>query len=73
MTTTVLAQIDAAGMAGAFCSPARRVKFLDETGEASGTPLQGQAVIYLGPDVDGFVAGFGEFGFCLAQLKGGRA
>jgi ParB family chromosome partitioning protein len=59
----------AAQVAAAICFPTRRVKFLDETGGACGAPLQGQAVIYLGPDINGFVAVFGEFGFCV-EVRG---
>lgn len=48
----------------AICFPARRVKFIDENGDASGSPLQGQACMYLGPDVETFIDTFKSFGVC---------
>lgn len=49
-----------AEVAGALCFPNGRVKFWHPDKES--TPLQGQAVIYLGADVDRFRAEFLRFG-----------
>jgi phage N-6-adenine-methyltransferase len=46
--------------ASAICFPRGRVKFWHPTRTA--TPLQGQAVLYLGPDADTFARRFAEFG-----------
>jgi hypothetical protein len=54
--------------ASAICFPAQRVKFLDPEGN-EGAPLQGQAVISLGPDADAFMAAFAGFGFCV-EVRG---
>ncbi len=54
-----------ATIASAICFPSGRIKFLDETGEPRGTPLQGQAVIYLGDHVAKFIGAFSSFGFCV--------
>lgn len=48
----------------AVAFPARRVKFWGPSGQ-SGAPLQGQAVLYLGADVDLFEAAFSAFGIVL--------
>lgn len=50
-----------AAVAAAVCFPRGRVKFWQPGKEAA--PLQGQAVIYLGPDSAGFASEFGPFGF----------
>jgi phage N-6-adenine-methyltransferase len=50
--------------AAAMCFPRGRVKFWHP--EKQATPLQGQAVIYLGPHVDEFKAEFLRFGFVAA-------
>jgi ParB family chromosome partitioning protein len=49
----------------AVCFLTGRVKFIDEQGEASGAPLQGQAVIYLGKNVGGFHSAFSGQGIVL--------
>jgi len=54
--------------ASAVCFIRGRVRFLDERGEPSGAPLQGQAVIYLGENPYRFAKSFGELGTVL--LKG---
>jgi ParB family chromosome partitioning protein len=48
----------------AVCFPKTRVRFLDPDGNP-GAPLQGQAVLYAGPDVEAFVSRFGQFGMVL--------
>ncbi len=54
-----------AQVATAICFPQGRIKFLDPQGNASGAPLQGQAVIYAGPDAEAFCATFAAFGFVV--------
>jgi hypothetical protein len=41
------------------------VRFIDENGEASGAPLQGQVVVYIGGKVQAFTAEFSQFGVVL--------
>lgn len=50
----------------AICFPRSRVRFLDPEG-VPGAPLQGQAVIYMGADVEAFKRQFGNFGFVLCR------
>lgn len=49
--------------ASAVCFPRGRVKFLDPDGNASGAPLQGQAVLYIGGNTADFCERFGKFGW----------
>ena len=49
----------------AICFPKSRVKFLDPEGNPSGAPLQGQAIIYCGPDADAFEEAFHGFGLVV--------
>ena len=51
-----------AEMSSCVAFPRGRVRFLDPEGNP-GAPLQGQAVIYLGPNTEHFAAVFSEFGF----------
>lgn len=53
--------------AGAVCFLRGRVRFLDPSGEPSGAPLQGQAVIYMGKDPLRFARGFGELGVVMVK------
>jgi ParB family chromosome partitioning protein len=53
-------------VASAVCFLTGRVKFLDKEGNPSGAPLQGQAVLYLGPRPREFVRAFRPFGNSLA-------
>lgn len=52
---------DLALVASAICFPKGRVKFLAPGGE-KGAPLQGQAVLYLGADIEAFAEEFAAFG-----------
>jgi ParB family chromosome partitioning protein len=52
-------------VADAVCFVKGRVKFLDAAGGAVGAPLQGQAILCLGGDKNGFLARFSEFGQVL--------
>jgi len=54
-----------AEVCSAICFPKARIKFLDPTGKASGSPLQGQAILYFGPDADAFADTFQQFGFVV--------
>jgi phage N-6-adenine-methyltransferase len=56
--------------AGAVCFPRGRIKFIDRDGNPGGAPLQGQAVVYSGPNVDQFASEFGKFGEVLYVRKG---
>ena len=49
----------------AICFPKARIKFLDPQGNANGAPLQGQAIIYSGPNVDRFQESFAIFGLVV--------
>jgi ParB family chromosome partitioning protein len=55
--------------AAAVCFPRSRVKFLDPNGDATGAPLQGQAIVYLGTDVDAFRAAFEPIGAVLYAFR----
>jgi ParB family chromosome partitioning protein len=52
--------------ANMVCFPQGRVRFW-ATDKVSATPLQGQAVLYYGPNASGFVAAFGRFGEVLSH------
>ncbi len=49
----------------AVCFIKGRVRFLDVEGNATGAPLQGQAVLYFGPNRDGFLSAFEHIGVVL--------
>jgi phage N-6-adenine-methyltransferase len=49
----------------AICFPKARIKFLDPLGNASGAPLQGQAIIYCGPWPEDFTEAFARFGLVV--------
>lgn len=49
----------------AICFPKARIRFLDPAGNATGTPLQGQAILYFGPDRAGFADVFRKFGLVV--------
>jgi hypothetical protein len=53
-----------AEQASAICFPKGRVKFWHPA-KPSAAPLQGQAILYLGPNTDDFARAFSQFGFCM--------
>lgn len=54
-------------VASAVCFLAGRVKYLNSEGKPEHTPLQGQAVLYLGGSVASFAAEFSAFGTILTH------
>jgi ParB family chromosome partitioning protein len=52
-------------VASAVCFPRTRVRFLAPSGEPSGSPLQGQACVYLGSNREAFTTHFSVFGVVL--------
>jgi ParB family chromosome partitioning protein len=57
---------DTARMASALCLPLGRIRFLDHSGTPQQQPLQGQAILYFGPDAQRFIDRFTPFGLCFA-------
>lgn len=55
--------------ASAICFPNKRIKFLSPNGEL-GAPLQGQAILYIGTDVDAFVQAYSGIGWIAIVWKG---
>lgn len=55
-----------AGVADAICFPHGRVRFWSPTND-SAAPLQGQALLYAGPERDRFASTFASFGFVLVR------
>lgn len=53
-----------AEQASAICFPKGRVKFWHPRKKVA-VPLQGQAVVFLGPKPDEFCRAFSQFGFCM--------
>jgi phage N-6-adenine-methyltransferase len=60
---------EALGVCSAVCFPAGRVKFLDPHGAPSGAPLQGQSLLYFGPNPAAFASAFEQFGFCAQGMR----
>lgn len=50
------------GKCDAVCFPSSRIKFLDPQGNATGAPLQGQAILYFGQNKSLFSAEFSQYG-----------
>jgi len=57
---------DTARRASALCLPLGRIRFLDHSGTRQQQPLQGQAVLYFGPEGQRFIDRFTAFGLCFA-------
>ena len=55
-------------VASAVCFPKSRIKFLDPEGNASGAPLQGQAIVYMGESVQAFKDAFKTEGVVLSHV-----
>lgn len=53
--------------ATSVCFPKARIRFLDPTGNPSGSPLQGQMIVYLGKHRDRFSQEFAGFGACFVN------
>ena len=53
--------------ASAVCFPKSRIKFIDPDGNASGAPLQGQAIVYMGDEVNAFQDAFRGEGAVLVN------
>ena len=53
--------------AGAVCFVRGRIRFIDINGKAGSAPLQGQAVLYFGEDVQRFSSIFSEIGSVLKK------
>lgn len=51
--------------ASAVCFPSGRIKFIDQNGQPSGAPLQGQMFVYLGQQPELFAREFAAFGTVL--------
>lgn len=49
------------------CFPKARIRFLDPAGNPSGSPLQGQMIVYLGKHRDRFSQEFAGFGACFVN------
>lgn len=56
-----------AEQASAICFPKGRVKFWHPRKVA--VPLQGQAILFLGPKTDEFARAFSQFGFCMEAFQ----
>jgi len=49
--------------ASAVCFPTGRIRFVNKEGKPGGAPLQGQAVIYFGTQIQKFISEFKSFGW----------
>lgn len=59
---------DLAESASAFCFPRGRVRFW-APGKPSASPLQGQAILYIGKNTDDFCSAFSAFGICCSTSE----
>lgn len=57
-----------AATSAAICFPSSRVKFWQPHSDEPGAPLQGQAILYMGGDVDAFASEFSSFGLMVEVL-----
>lgn len=46
-----------------------RIKYLDENGDRSNAPLQGQVVLYFGEDISSFIKEFSNIGICMIRTE----
>jgi ParB family chromosome partitioning protein len=53
--------------AAAVCFITGRIKFIDMNGRASGAPLQGQSVLYMGDNIESFINEFSVFGVVMVH------
>ena len=58
-----------ASVASAVCFICGRVKFLDKSGNPANTPVQGQAVLYVGRSVEHFRSRFSQFGLVVIPVR----
>jgi len=58
-----------ASVASAICFLRGRVKFLDKSGKPANTPVQGQAVLYIGMDVSKFCEAFACMGLIVMVCR----
>jgi phage N-6-adenine-methyltransferase len=58
-----------ASVASAICFLRGRVRFLDKSGKPANTPVQGQAVLYIGSDVAKFCEAFAGMGLIVMVCK----
>lgn len=59
---------DLLGVASAVCFPKGRIRFICPDEGDKGTPLQGQAIVYCGPDLAAFKSEFQDRGTILCPL-----
>lgn len=57
-----------AGVCTAICFPRGRIRYLTPDGEPANSPLQGQAIIYSGPNADKFDDEFSKFGLVVRNV-----
>jgi phage N-6-adenine-methyltransferase len=60
---------DLVSVASAVLFPRGRIRFIDQYGQPSGAPLQGQAVVYCGDHPEKFIAEFKEMGWVALICK----
>lgn len=58
--------------ATSVCFLRGRVKYLNDKGIPANTPLQGQALVYFGPDASRFKEVFSSLGLVLSRCRGGQ-
>jgi len=57
-----------ASVCSAICFPRSRIRYLTPNGEPGNSPLQGQAIIYSGPNADRFAAEFSSLGLVVRNV-----
>lgn len=57
-----------ASVCTAICFPRGRIRYLTPDGEPANSPLQGQAIIYSGPNADKFDDEFSKFGLVVRNV-----